>query len=42
MKVKNKHFCDDCEKEMNKVNRYGLHDLCDKCERSYNEKVQRM
>ena len=35
MKVKDKYFCDDCEIEMNKVNKYGLHDLCDECEMSY-------
>ena len=35
MKYENKYYCDDCEIEMNKINKYGLHDLCDKCELFY-------
>ena len=35
MKIGSKYYCDDCEKEMNKVNKYGLHNLCDKCESFY-------
>ena len=35
MKIGNKYLCDDCEAEMNEINKYGLHDLCDKCEEFY-------
>ena len=35
MKIKNKYLCDDCETEMNEVNKYGLHGLCDECETFY-------
>ena len=35
MKIENKYLCDDCEKEMNKVNKYGLHNVCDGCEPQY-------
>ena len=35
MKIKDKYFCDDCEAEMGEINKYGLHDLCDKCEEFY-------
>ena len=35
MKVNNKYFCDDCEIEMDKFNKYGLQDICDDCETFY-------
>ena len=35
MKYENKYYCDDCETEMNEINKFGLHDICDKCELSY-------
>ena len=35
MKKENRYYCDDCEREMNEVNKYGLTDVCDKCESFY-------
>jgi len=35
MKYENKYYCDDCETEMNEINKFGLHNICDKCELSY-------
>ena len=40
MKIKNKYFCDDCEIEIGEINKYGLHDLCDKCEEFYQKPIK--
>lgn len=41
MKIKGKNYCDDCEIEINEINKYGLHDICDKCELSYQTKEKK-
>ena len=36
MKINSKHICDDCESVIpHKFNKYGLTDICDKCEEFY-------
>ena len=41
MKVEEKYYCDDCEIEIDKINKFGLHDICDKCELSYQIKEEK-